>query len=117
MFLLTLDCNLAFYCADAFSRFLLLDFLHLSFDQGLIPLFSMSANLLKIVDEELYMLITCDESQPIPLFMTSWPLTFFSHDIENLDCCRRMFDFILAEHPLIIVYICVSLIIECQDYL
>lgn len=76
-------------------------------------MFSMTGSLLREVDEELYLLVTCNETQPVPLFMTSWPLTFFSHDIENLECCRRVFDFILAEHPLIIVYICASLIIEC----
>ena len=38
-FLLTLDQNLAFYCIDLASRFLLTDYLQLPFDVGLIPLF------------------------------------------------------------------------------
>lgn len=32
VFLLTLDCNLGFYCADIFARFFLIDFLQLRFD-------------------------------------------------------------------------------------
>ena len=37
--LLTLDQNLAFYCTDLASRFLFNDYLQLSFDKGLVPLF------------------------------------------------------------------------------
>jgi hypothetical protein len=49
--------------------------------------------------------------------MTSWCLTLFAHDINSLECSRRIYDLVLAEHPLIIAYLCVSLIIECQDEL
>ena len=113
VFLLTLDSNLAFYCVDVFARFFLIDYLQLGFDQGLIPIFSMCAVLLKAVDEDLYNFITLDGAQPTPLFMTSWCLTLFAHDIQNLECTRRLYDLILVEHPLIIVYLCVSLIINC----
>jgi hypothetical protein len=51
------------------------------------------------------------------MFMTSWCLTLFAHDTHSLECTRRIYDLILAEHPLIIVYLCVSLIIERQDEL
>jgi hypothetical protein len=62
VFLLTLDCNLGFYCADIFARFYLSDFLQLKFDQGLIPLFNLAAKVLKQVDEKLYMFLTQDGS-------------------------------------------------------
>jgi len=81
VFLLTVDCNLGFYCADIFARFYLVDFLKLGFDQGLIPLFSLIVKVLRTIDEALYMFITLDETQPIPMFMASWVLTLFSHDI------------------------------------
>jgi hypothetical protein len=51
------------------------------------------------------------------MFITSWCLTLFAHDTHSLECTRRIYDLILAEHPLIIVYLCVSLIIERQDEL
>lgn len=117
VFLLTLDSNLAFYCADVFWRFFLIDYLQLGFDQGLIPLFSLCAKLLKAVDEDLYNFITLDGAQPTPMFMTSWFLTLLSHDVLNLEHTRRIYDLVLAEHPLIIVYLCASLIIECHDEL
>ena len=62
VFLMTLDCNLAFYCADVFARFILVDYLKESFETGLIPLFAMTARLLSIVDRDVYMLVTCNES-------------------------------------------------------
>lgn len=80
-------------------------------------MFNLCASLLKIVDEDLYNFITLDGAQPTPLFMTSWFLTLFSHDIHNLEHARRVYDLILAEHPLIIIYLSVSLIIDCHDEL
>ena len=77
------------------------------------PLFNLTAKLLEQVDLELYNFVTLDGSQPTPLFMTSWVLTLFSHSIETLEASRRVFDLILVEHPLIIVYLCVSVIVEC----
>jgi hypothetical protein len=58
VFLLTLDCNMGFYCADIFARFYLIDFLTLRFDQGLIPLFNLASKVLRQVNEDLYMFIT-----------------------------------------------------------
>lgn len=39
VFLLTVEQNLAFHCSDIASRFLLTDYLQLTFDRGLVPLF------------------------------------------------------------------------------
>jgi hypothetical protein len=113
VFLLTLDCNLGFYCADVFARFFLVDFLKMAFDQSLVPLFNLIVKVIRTVDNPLYMFITQNETQPTPMFMTSWVLTLFSHDLENIEHCRRIFDLVMADHPLIIVYMCASLIIEC----
>ena len=112
VFLLTLDCNLGYYCADTFARFYLVDYCQLSFDQGLIPLFKLTTQVLKVIKPDLWKFLTLDGEQPTMMFMTSWMLTLFSHDIKCLENVRRMFDLYLVEHPLIIVYICVSLIVD-----
>jgi hypothetical protein len=79
--LLTLDQNLAFYCTDLASRFLFNDYLQLSFDKGLVPLFLLVYFVLEKVDEKLYLLVSDDGMLPMPIFTTSWILTVFAHDI------------------------------------
>ena len=115
-FLLTLDQNLAFHCIDVASRFLLTDYLQLPFDVGLIPLFQLALYLLEKIDKELYMLVSDDGLQPTPIFATSWTLTIFSHDVENFACVQRLFDVVLASHPLMIIYlICACILIYKEE--
>ena len=83
VFQLTLDQNLAFYCTDIASRCQLRDHLQLPFDQGLIPLFQLVYHVLEQQDKDLYSLVSDDGCLPTPLFVTSWILTVFAHDIEN----------------------------------
>jgi len=108
--LLTLGPNSGFQTCEIASRFLLTDFLQLPFDQGLVPLFHLVFFLLKSVDPDLYSLASDDGLQPMPIFATSWILTTFAHDIESLEAVQRLYDVLLASHPLMIVYLCVAMI-------
>ena len=69
------------------------------------------------MDEDLYYLTSDDGNVPAALFTTSWMLTLFSHDIEQFEVVQRLFDFILANHPLMIIYLITSVIIENKDRL
>ena len=40
-----------------------------------------------------------------PFFALSWVLTWFSHDIVRYHHVTRIFDFLLASHPLMVVYL------------
>lgn len=59
-FLVTLGPNMAYYASEITSRFLFTDYLQLSFDEGLIPLFYLVFYLLKKVDYELWELVSDD---------------------------------------------------------
>ena len=61
------------------------------------------------------MLISDNGQQPTPIFVTSWTLTFFAHDIENFASVQRLYDVILASHPLIIVYLMCACILAYRD--
>lgn len=117
VFLLTLDQNLAYYCTDIASRFILNDYLQLPFEEGLIPMFKLVFYLLEKVDPELYMLASDDGLQEMPIFTTSWILTIFSHDIENFDCVQRIYDAFLGSHPLFIIYLVVATIKAYEEEL
>jgi len=86
VFLLTLEQNLAFYCADIASRCIFIDYLQLPFEEGLIPLFRLVFYVLEKVDPELYNLVSDDGMIDMPIFATSWILTVYSHDIEKFVC-------------------------------
>ena len=116
-FLLTLDQNLAFYCTDLASNFLFNDYLQLTFDKGLVPLFFLVNFVLEQVDEELYQLVSDDGMLPTPIFTTSWILTAFAHDIQKFDCVQRIYDLVLASHPLIIIYLVAAVIVEHKEEL
>ena len=53
----------------------------------------------------------------MPIFATSWCLTIFAHDIENLDCVQRLFEVFMASHPLIIIYLVVAIMLEYREEL
>ena len=63
------------------------------------------------------MLVSDDGLQPTPIFTTSWNLTIFGHDIENLSSVQRLYDVFLASHPLMIVYLVVATIMLYKDEL
>ena len=46
----------------------------------------------------------------MPIFATSWILTFFAHDIETFESVQSLYDVMLSSHPLIIVYLAVAMI-------
>ena len=61
------------------------------------------------------MLLSDYGEMPTPIFVTSWTLTFFAHDVENFECVQRLYDSILASHPLMIVYIMCACILAHRD--
>ena len=73
--------------------------------------------ILRKVDQELYDVVSDGGLQPMPIFTTSWILTFFSHDVERYESVQRIYDIILAEHPLFIVYLVVATILLYKEEL
>ena len=48
----------------------------------------------------------------------SWFLTMaFAHDIQKFDCVQRIYDLVLASHPLIIIYLVAAVIVEHKEEL
>lgn len=79
VFLLTLNENLAFYCADSASRYIVKDFMLDSFEGGVMPLLDLLTKLISLADPEVGELVNM--GGPHPTFSLSWILTWFSHDL------------------------------------
>jgi hypothetical protein len=44
----------------------------------------------------------------MPFFALSWALTLLAHDLESVSVIARLFDFLLAHNPSMIIYLVVA---------
>lgn len=82
--------------------------MHESFETGVIPLLNLIMKILKRVDPELFDMLK--DEFPMPTFALSWLLTWFSHDIADLDKVQIIYDACLSQHPMFIAYLAVAVI-------
>lgn len=47
-----------------------------------------------------------------PYFCLSWVITWFSHDVRDTRLVKRLYDFFIASHPLMAVYVSVAMMIH-----
>ncbi|EGC37442.1 hypothetical protein DICPUDRAFT_149933 [Dictyostelium purpureum] len=71
--------------------------------------------LVSMVDQEVYDFLIKSGVQP--MFAISWILTWFSHNLEELDLAARVYDYFLSSHPMASVYFSVSVITNLRDQL
>lgn len=64
----------------------------------------------KNVDNKIYELIQNKSDFPDPIYTLPWALTYFTHDIKNINIIYRIFDFVLFEHPASIFYLAANVI-------
>lgn len=62
--------------------------------------------LIGAVDRELYHFLRTAKLEPF--FATSWLITWFAHDIKNIDEIARIYDVFLCSHPLFSYYVCAA---------
>ena len=66
--------------------------------------------LLSCIDEEVHdFLLHCDCSADMFL---PWIITWFAHDVHNIESISRLFDAFLASHPLMPVYLSVAIVVH-----
>ncbi|CED84370.1 Predicted GTPase activator protein [Phaffia rhodozyma] len=69
--------------------------------------------LLKLADPELYRIV--NQATPLPFFALSWLLTLFSHDVDSFPHIQLLFDFLLANNPVVVVYLSVAIILSKKE--
>jgi hypothetical protein len=50
-----------------------------------------------------------------PFFAVSWVLTWFAHNLNNLESASRMLDLFLASNPIMPVYVAVIMVLQRRD--
>jgi hypothetical protein len=69
--------------------------------------------LLELVDPELSGFIKSAQLQPY--YGLSWILTWFAHDVDELETIARLFDYFLASHPYSPLYLSVAVIVHNRE--
>lgn len=106
IFLLVLEeDHLTFALTEAMSHAYLSDYMTKDFDT-VSKSMRILMTIVKLVDKELYAFLK--KSKIEPFFATSWLITWFAHDIKNVDEIARIFDALLCSHPMFCFYVCAA---------
>jgi len=112
VFLVVCDEKLAFGLLEKLSLYHIRD--HLSSDLEPITLqLQLLFPLIKLMDKETHRFIMNSNVQP--LFALSWVLTWFSHVIDDVPLISRLFDFFLASHPLMSLYLSAAIVVHRKN--
>eukprot|EP01041_Mallomonas_annulata_P002178 gene2177-4236_t len=111
MIVLEDDC-LAFTTAEAATTLFMTDFMCKDFE-SVSKLMSLILLIISTADPELYEFIS--QCSLEPFFATSWMLTWFSHDLRDMEHIARLFDAILCSAPCFILYLCSAVLICHKD--
>lgn len=69
--------------------------------------------ILKVVDRRLYDHLC--QAGVEPFFATSWIITWFAHDVKNVNDIARIYDALLCSHPLFCHYLSATLLIHFRE--
>jgi len=64
----------------------------------------------KNLDSKIFDLIQNKSMFPDPIYTLPWILTYFTHDINDLNQIYRIFDYVLFDHPASILYLAANVI-------
>mmetsp|Transcript_31931 Transcript_31931/g.38866 ORF Transcript_31931/g.38866 Transcript_31931/m.38866 type:complete len:535 (-) Transcript_31931:674-2278(-) len=87
------------------------DYMKPTFDLAMSAFQVTLSSLLSSVDEEIYDFIT-ESGAELHSVVFPWIITWFSRDMQNLDCASRLFDFFISSHPLMPMYFVIAMIIH-----
>ena len=69
--------------------------------------------IIKTVDKKLYKFLS--QASIEPFFATSWLITWFAHDIKELNRIARVYDAMICSHPLLMTYISTALVLNNRE--
>lgn len=101
---------LTYSCVEALALDFIFDNMRENFD-SVMELMKLVFVIIEEVDKELYRFLKSCNAEPF--FSLSWILTWFSHEISNVDEIARLFDAILCSHSAYILYLCSSVSLLC----
>lgn len=114
VFLLTLGEHAGFVAAEKATLFFLRDSTAPTL-QPVVETLSLLIPLIQIYDPQLGNFLVQADTKPF--FALSWMITWFAHDVEKLSDVQRIFDFFLANHPLMPLYLSAAVVMSQKQEL
>jgi TBC1 domain family member 20 len=106
------DDSLSFLLAEKLSLHYLRDFMKADLKDTMM-LMDLLWPLLEFEDTVLYEFF--ESASLPPYFITSWLITWFSHDVKDLETIARIFDVLICSPPIYILYMCAAVSHTCCD--
>lgn len=97
--------HLAFAVAERVALSFMVDFMQKDFEL-MCQFMKIFLLIIQASDLELYNHLMNANLEPF--FAASWILTWFSHDLKNVDDVARLFDVLLSSPPMYIYYLCAA---------
>jgi hypothetical protein len=106
------DPALAFMLIEKLSRHYFKDYMGKDFEivTEFLPLV---LQMIRKVDKKLFMFLSTAGIESF--FATSWIITWFAHDVQDLEVAARIYDGVICSHPLFIIYLAAALVIHCRE--
>lgn len=106
------DPALAFMLAEYLANHFFLDYLGEDFEvvTKFLPLV---LEIIRKVDRKLFMFMSTAGIEVF--FATSWIITWFSHDVHDVDRIARIYDGLICSHPLFVLYMATALVLNVRD--
>jgi hypothetical protein len=108
------DDHLAFAVAERVALSFMVDFMQKDFEL-MCQFMKIFLLIIQASDLELYNHLMTANLEPF--FAASWILTWFSHDLKNVDDVARLFDVLLSSPPMYIYYLCAAYVIYLRSEL
>ena len=106
------DADLCYLLIEAVSRHFMRDFMGADF-HVVTDALSLILQIVKKVDVKLFAFLS--KSLTEPYFAVSWLITWFSHDLKDLNTVVRIYDALITSHPMFCLYMCTALVLSCKD--
>lgn len=105
--------QLGFHLTERVALFYVRDAMNPSFDQGITQTLELIPLILQECDPQVHSVL---ETSQTPLYFSlPWILTWFSHRLQTFSVITRLFDFFMASHPLMPVYMSVAVILYLRE--
>ena len=106
------DPALAYNIIEYLSQHFFKDFMGSNFEKVrlLLPLV---LEIIRKVDKKLFVFL--NEAKVESFFSLSWIITWFGHDIKDLDKVARIYDALICSHPSFIIYMAVAAVLQVRE--
>lgn len=106
------DPALAFNILEYLSNHFFKDYMGADFDKVRLIL-PLVLEIIRKVDSKLFVFLTTANIESF--FSLSWIITWFGHDVSDINIAARIYDSLICSHPLFILYVSAAVVLHARE--